>query len=476
MERGVRQRQRASVRALLPTADAVALIAAAVLSSWWISVTPSVGGDPSAERLLAVLSLPLWLGAMSAAGAYRTAYFNAGSDALRRFLLGTVGGVLALTSLGFVLNLPISRAFVALLAAVALVLGLLARLGFRSLLLRSYRSERLVERTLVVGHDAYAVDLVRLMSDGSGIPYRAVGLCWIDGAGWDCPTDLEVPVVEALDDRGRVDLRDVCGRLGVDVVVVAAGGLAPEDMRQLFVSLEGAPQEVIVAPSLFPLLPWRMTVETITGLPLVHVSEVRLAGWRAAVKRTVDLVGGGVLLVTLGPVLLVAMLAVLVADGRPVLFRQERIGRDGRPFRLVKVRTMVRDAETQLDALRVRNEVGGHFFKLTDDPRVTRVGRVLRAWSIDEIPQLLSVMRGDMSLVGPRPLFSQPEEYDDLERRRLRIRPGITGPWQVSGRSTVSGAKAIQQDLFYLENWTLLGDIVLLARTVTTVLSRRGAA
>jgi len=174
-------------------------------------------------------------------------------------------------------------------------------------------------------------------------------------------------------------------------------------------------------------------------------------------------------------VLLAGMLAVLLADGRPVIFQQSRIGRDGRPFRLAKLRTMVRDAELQLDVLRDRNEAGGHFFKIDADPRVTWVGRTLRRWSIDEIPQLWSVIRGDMSLVGPRPLFSLPEEYDPVERRRLRVRPGLTGPWQVAGRSSVGGTEAIQKDLFYLENWTFLGDLVILARTVTSVMSRRGA-
>jgi lipopolysaccharide/colanic/teichoic acid biosynthesis glycosyltransferase len=246
-------------------------------------------------------------------------------------------------------------------------------------------------------------------------------------------------------------------------------------MRDLFIGLEGAEPRVIVAPSLFPLLPWRMTVETIRGLPLVHVSEVRIIGWRALAKRIVDVTVGFALLLALSPLLLVAMLAVLADDGRPVLFRQSRIGRNGEAFTLVKVRTMVRDAEVQLDELRPRNETSGHFFKISDDPRVTRIGRRLRAWSIDEIPQLWNVLRGDMSLVGPRPLFSAPGDYDPIERRRLRVRPGLTGPWQASGRSTTGGAQAIQQDLFYIENWTMLGDVVILARTITSVLSRKGA-
>ena len=467
----VTRRSRNSVRWMLPAADVVSVLVGLLLATRTMVWLPDVGGIAAYEQRIAAAAIPLWLSALTAAGAYRSAYFNAGSDALRRFLIGTVGGVLSVTFLAFVVNLPISRLFVGVLTVVAIVLGLTARLLFRAFLLRSYRQDRLIERTLVIGHDDYAVDLVRLMSERSGIPYLAVGMLWLDEVNGDRPTGLEVPFLDSM-----ANLRETCERLEVDVVLVASGGLNPTAMRDLFVALEGAPQRVVVAPSLFPLLPWRMTVETITGLALVHVSEIRLAGWRAAVKRALDVAGASVLAVLLGPILIAAMLVVLVTDGRPVLFRQVRIGREGRPFALRKVRTMVREAEAQLASLNELNEAGGHFFKLSDDPRVTRTGRVLRRWSIDEIPQLWSVLKGDMSLVGPRPLFSAPEDYDPIERRRLRARPGLTGPWQVSGRSTVGGEQAIQKDLLYLENWTLLGDLVILGRTVTTVLSRKGAA
>ena len=468
---GERSSGRSQLALALPTADILSVSASALMASWAMEAIPDVGGVAAYELRLALAALPLWIGSMAVVGAYRSAYLNAGSDALRRFLLGTAGGTLSVAFLAFVVNLPISRLFVAILSLTALMLGFVARVAFRSVLLRAYRRGQLIERTLVIGHDAYARDLCRLMTEGSGIPYLAVGLLWIDGRGDGRPDGVDVPVLDQDE-----PLHAACERMRVDVVLVASGGLTPAEMRDLFVQLEGAPQRVIVAPSLFPLLPWRMTVETITGLPLVHVSEVRLSGVRALAKRLTDLVGGALLLVLLSPVLLAGALAVLVTDGRPVLFRQTRIGRDGRPFELLKLRTMVRDAEERLDGLRARNEAGGHFFKIADDPRITRTGRFLRRWSIDEIPQLLSVLKGDMSLVGPRPLFSRPDEYDPIERRRLRVPPGLTGPWQVSGRSTVDGAEAIQKDLFYLENWTFLGDLVILGRTIATVLSRRGAA
>ena len=467
----VTRRSRNSVRWTLPAADVVSVLVGSLLAARTMVWLPDVGGIALYEQRIAAAAIPLWLAALTTAGAYRSAYFNAGSDALRRFLIGTVGGVLTVTFVAFVVNLPISRLFVGVLTVVATVLGLTARLLFRAFLLRSYRQHRLIERTLVIGHDVYAVDLVRLMSERSGIPYLAVGMLWLGGMNGDRPSGLSVPFLDSV-----ANLRETCERLEVDVVLVASGGLDPTEMRDLFVALENTPQRVVIAPSLFPLLPWRMAVETITGLPLVHVSEIRLAGWRAAIKRALDVAGAGVLAVLLAPILIAAMCVVLVTDGRPILFRQVRIGREGRPFAMRKVRTMVREAEAQLASLKELNEAGAHFFKISDDPRITRTGRFLRRWSIDEIPQLWSVLKGDMSLVGPRPLFSAPEDYDPIERRRLRVRPGLTGPWQVSGRSTVGGEQAIQKDLFYLENWTLLGDLIILGRTITTVLSRKGAA
>lgn len=466
-----RSNRRDRLQWVLPAADCLSVATGSLVAVWAMEAIPDVGGVAAFELGLALASLPLWIGSMLVVGAYLSAYFNAGSDALRRFLVGTAGGTLSLTFLAFVVNLPISRLFVAILTVTALTLGTVARVVFRSTLLRAYERGRFIERTLVIGHDAYARDLCQLMSDGSGIPYRAVGLLWIGGRIDERPDELDIPVLDQNE-----PLLAACECLRVDVVLVASGGLTPTEMRDLFVQLEGARQRVIVAPSLFPLLPWRMTVETITGLPLVHVSEVRLSGFRALAKRSMDLVGSALLLAVLSPVLLIGATAVRLADGRPVLFRQTRIGREGRPFELLKLRTMVRDAEERLDGLRALNEAGGHFFKIADDPRVTRAGRFLRRWSIDEIPQLLSVLKGDMSLVGPRPLFSRPEEYDAVERRRLRVPPGLTGPWQISGRSDIAGAEAIQKDLFYIENWTFVGDLVILARTVVAVLTRRGAA
>jgi lipopolysaccharide/colanic/teichoic acid biosynthesis glycosyltransferase len=199
-------------------------------------------------------------------------------------------------------------------------------------------------------------------------------------------------------------------------------------------------------------------------------------GWRAAAKRTLDVSLAGTALVLASPVLLTAMALVRRGSSGPALFRQTRVGRDGTPFTILKLRTMVVDAEEQRHALLERNEADGPLFKLTDDPRVTPVGRVLRKLSIDELPQLLNVVRGDMSLVGPRPaLPSEVADWPPGLDERLRVRPGITGLWQISGRSDCSFDEYARYDLYYVDNWSLATDVAILVRTVPQVVLGSGA-
>ena len=219
-----------------------------------------------------------------------------------------------------------------------------------------------------------------------------------------------------------------------------------------------------------------MTIETVGYVPILHVDQIRLERSRRILKRTLDLIAASALLVLTAPLSLAAALLVRTGSPGPVIFRQERIGRDGEPFQMLKFRTMVAGAEDRLAEIEHLNEVDGALFKIADDPRVTEIGRVLRKWSIDELPQLVNVLRGDMSMVGPRPpLPSEVAQYDAWQLRRLRIRPGLTGVWQVSGRSDVPFDEAVRLDLFYIENWSLGTDLWLLAKTIPAVLRRDGA-
>jgi exopolysaccharide biosynthesis polyprenyl glycosylphosphotransferase len=219
----------------------------------------------------------------------------------------------------------------------------------------------------------------------------------------------------------------------------------------------------------------RVAVQRFGDAPVLGLRRVELTGFQQTVKRAFDLVVAGLLLVALAPVIAACALAVRLDSPGPVLFRQRRVGRGGREFTMHKFRSMVPDAERHLAALVPRNQADGPLFKLRGDPRVTRVGRVLRAWSLDELPQLLDVLRGDMSLVGPRPpLRGEAANYGAWLPNRLRVKPGVTGLWQVSGRHQLSFEDYVRYDLFYVENWSLVMDLFIFLRTIPTVLRRSG--
>jgi exopolysaccharide biosynthesis polyprenyl glycosylphosphotransferase len=247
-------------------------------------------------------------------------------------------------------------------------------------------------------------------------------------------------------------------------------------LRRLAWRLERDDIDLIVASTLIDVAGSRTTIRPVDGLPMLHVEHPTLTGARRLVKAVVDRAGAVVLLVLACPILALLALAVRVDSTGPVLFRQTRVGKDGHEFVIFKFRTMHIDAEARLAELRHLNEVDGALFKLRNDPRVTRVGRLLRKFSLDELPQLLNVIGGSMSLVGPRPPL--PEEvavYPDDARRRLAVRPGMTGLWQVSGRSDLSWDEAVRLDLQYVENWSLSLDLVIMLRTLSAVTRGAGA-
>ena len=421
------------------------------------------------EVPIAIAVIPLWLALFYAVGAYRPEYLNAGGDALRRFTAGVAAGVLALGFVSFVFNLQVSRLFVGLLAVFVFVLGGGLRAAARGYVRSRQARGELVQQALVLGTDDDARQLATTLNSAPDSSYRVVG--FLDD---EVAPGNEVDGLPVLGGTG--DVLATAREHGVGVVVVSPSGVGPGTLRDVTIALEGADVDLAVAPSLFQVVTRRMTIETVGNTPLLHVDQIRLERGKAALKRTLDVVAASTLMVVTLPVMLVVAVALAAEREGGVLFRQPRIGRDGRPFTMLKFRTMVADAEARRAELDHLDETDGHFFKLTADPRVTRVGRPLRRWSIDELPQLINVLRGDMSMVGPRPpLADEVAEYDDWHQRRLRIRPGITGVWQVSGRSEVGFDEAVRMDLFYIENWSLGYDLYLLWRTVGAVLSRRGA-
>lgn len=277
-----------------------------------------------------------------------------------------------------------------------------------------------------------------------------------------------------LPELSATDLPTACLEHDIDTVVMVGGAAGSDDLRAVAWSLQGTGIEVIVLPDLIDVAGPRLRLIADAGIPRLLLSEPRFDRATQLVKRTCDLLGGVVLLVLTSPVMAVATAAIVLEDRGPVLFRQVRVGRDGKQFECLKLRTMQVGAHALEPGLRRGH--GGAQWKLRDDPRVTRCGHWLRTWSVDELPQLLNVVRGDMSLVGPRPQqLHEVQTYSALQARRLLVRPGLTGLWQVSGRSDLSLEESVRLDHYYVENWSLAIDVVILARTASAVLARRGA-
>lgn len=427
--------------------------------------------DPFKNEVpIALAVLPLWLAIFYAFGCYRLEYLNAGGDVLRRFASGCVGGLLALGFVSFIFNLSLARIYVAVLFLLVIIFGGLLRVGVRKFLKRRHTQGRLITSVLIAGADAEAVALAEAIGADGLAGYRVIGFL-SDEMPVGTEVSKGVKVVGSI-----ASAREQVLSLGAGMVIVSPTDVPPGTLADLTVFLEGLGVDLAIAPSLFEVVTRRVTVENVANVPILHVNEIRIDGIRAVAKRAVDIAGSILLLVLLWPVMLATALAIRIVDGPPVLFEQVRVGKDGSEFLLRKFRTMQVDAEDQKTDIKELNEAGDHLFKVRNDPRVTRLGNFLRRWSLDELPQLWNVLIGEMSLIGPRPpLPDEVSKYDSWQLRRLRARPGISGYWQVSGRSEIPFDEAVRLDLFYIANWSLSFDLYLIARTVRAVLSRRGA-
>jgi exopolysaccharide biosynthesis polyprenyl glycosylphosphotransferase len=385
-----------------------------------------------------------------------------------------VFGVIAVISTLF--KLEIARGYL----AIAFPLGLLALTANRQLARRYVvarrRRGRFMTDVLVVGEPrsvkALAQSLMRHPADG----YNVVGVC-TPGV-----TQRESIVVPGL---GPVpmfpyepDIRGAIAASEADTVALTSTGeLGSEGIRDLSWQLEKLGVDLVVSPGIVDVAGPRLTVRPVADLPLIHVDKPQYQGAKRFQKRAFDVCFSLLALLVAAPIMIVAAVAVKVTSRGPVFYRSERIGLDGVPFRMVKFRTMVADADRRLaEVVDLNDSVGGVLFKVRRDPRVTSVGRVLRRYSIDELPQFINALHGEMSVVGPRPpLRCEVETYDHRVRRRLLVRPGITGLWQVSGRSDLSWEDSVRLDLSYVENWSMLSDLAIAAKTVMAVCRSSGA-
>ncbi len=289
--------------------------------------------------------------------------------------------------------------------------------------------------------------------------------------------------LEPADDFGRFrflgtvkDIPFIVNDLGIDEIVIALPAASHDQVLRIMDHCRRKGVSFRVVPDLYQIRLNRVDVDSVNGIPLIAVSKSQIQGWNLLMKRVLDAVASAAALTLLSPLLLLVALAIKLDSRGPVLFRQTRVGRDGQTFTLYKFRSMLQDAEQQLDQLWEMNEASGPLFKIRDDPRITRTGRLLRRTSIDELPQLINVLKGEMSLVGPRPpLPSEVEKYEEWHLRRMEAAPGLTGLWQVSGRSEIPFDEMVMLDIYYIENWSLGLDLSILLRTIPAVLSGGGA-
>jgi exopolysaccharide biosynthesis polyprenyl glycosylphosphotransferase len=421
------------------------------------------------QYLLVSALFPVGFVAVLAANqAYERRHLYVGTEEYQRVIRAGLWLTAGAAMVSYALDLPLARGWLVVVLPTATLACLAARFGIRKRLHRTRaRGERL-RRVVVVGHELAVIDLAQRLGRERFHGMKVVGACLPVGHGGLAT----LPVLGTFH-----QVAAAVEAAGADTVIVLG---CPEldglTVRRLAWQLERDEIDLILASSLVDVAGTRTTIRPVDGLPMLHVEHPRLDGAARAVKEVVDRVGAALLLGLLAPVLLTLAAGVRLGSPGPVLFRQVRVGRDGREFRMYKFRTMYLDAEARLSELRHLNEHDGLLFKIRDDPRVTRIGRWLRRFSLDELPQLCNVLRGDMSLVGPRPPL--PEEvaaYPHDVYRRLAVKPGMTGLWQVSGRSDLSWDEAVRLDLRYVENWSLSLDMVILLRTLTAVCRTSGA-
>lgn len=426
-----------------------------------------------------LVDLLVFIGWMIALSVFRTRdpkTFDSGSlqyQAVARSTF-TLFGWVAITAL--LLKWEPSRGFLAMSFAIGTSLLFLERRAWRTWVLRQRGKGRFLARVLVIGGVGTAKAMTLRFSADASSGLRVVGVWVPDRVA--APNerfhsnDSTVPVLGTESDLGEaLDIG------AVDTVVVTdTEHLGHDGMRELAWALEDRDVNLLVAPNVVDVAGPRIHLQAHGNMPLIYLSGPSYSRARTLRRAIFDRSFAAAVLVASSPLLLLAALAVRISSRGPIFYRSERIGAHGVPFQMLKLRTMVQGADQMLEEIEQRNDGAGPLFKVRVDPRVTRVGRFLRRYSIDELPQFINVLRGDMSVVGPRPpLRSEVDTYSDPMRRRLLVKQGVTGLWQVSGRSDLTWEDSVRLDLDYVENWTMLRDMQIIFRTARAVLASRGA-
>lgn len=459
--------------------DAV-LINVAIALAWYIRyelmLTVPLGEGFFPQPYSAYIPLAIVLTLLSIAifrieGLYLTARGRTFLDEIYTLVNGATTAILLIMAFTFFIRpLVYSRAVYVYATVLIIVFLGMARAAER--LIRQHLRKRGigVDRVLIVGAGEAGRALMRNIVAQPGLAYKIVG--FVDDHYERGHTDIgRFKALGAID-----NLPGILRELQVDEVIITLPWAARPKIIRIMELCRNMDVGAQVVPDLFQLSLGRVAVGDVGGIPLISVRETNIGTWNSVIKRFMDLIGGLIAAIVAAPLMLLIAMLIRIDSPGPVIFRQKRIGRGGNTFVVFKFRTMRVGAEEEQQKLSSLNEADGPLFKIRNDPRHTRIGRWLRRISLDELPQLLNVLRGEMSLVGPRPpMVSEVEHYQDWHKQRLQVSPGLTGLWQVSGRSELSFDEQCMLDIYYIENWSPWLDLWIMLKTIPTVLLARGA-
>lgn len=460
-------------RLLLTDAGLVLIAAVVATTARWSGLAADGVSRPLWEHaVLAAGVSAAWLVALSLTRSYDVRVFGSGPTEYHRVFDASwkVFSLLALAA--FLLQRPGARTYLLVAFPVGVLVLLVGRWAWRAWLHHRRSAGEYETAVLAIGLRDQAERLIREMNDRPRSGYRVVGVCMPTGEVRPGQEILGVPVLGDLRGAGTI-----AAQVGADCVAVSGSDCITADVvRRLGWELEPVGVDLMLTAELADVAGPRITVTPEQSVSLLHVDAPRFAGPKYVLKSLMDWAGAAVLTVVMAPALLAVAAAVALSSPGGVFYSQNRVGRGGKTFRILKFRTMRAGADAERAVLAADNDGNGVLFKRRDDPRVTAVGRVLRRFSLDELPQLFNVLAGQMSLVGPRPpLPAEVAKYEARMHRRLLVKPGLTGLWQVGGRSDLSWEESVRLDVFYAENWTPFGDVLILARTAKAVFSGRGA-
>jgi exopolysaccharide biosynthesis polyprenyl glycosylphosphotransferase len=418
----------------------------------------------------------VWLAFLSVSNTRSPRVIGSGPEEYRRIASSTLKlfGLIAIVSL--VMRVDLARGYLAIALPAGLIGLMLSRRAWRRYAVAQRRAGNYLTSVLVVGGRDAAKAMTASFARDTTSGYRVVGVCTPSRRFGDKPTfeveGLEIPVID-----DAMSVVEAVKLTGADTVAVAATErLGADRIRDMVWELEPLGVDLVVTAGVVDVAGQRIEIRPVANMPLVHVEKPQFDRAKSFGKTAFDFCFALCALIAIAPVMLAAALAVKATSRGPVFYKSERMGIDGKPFEMIKFRSMFVDADKHLDALVAMNEGAGLLFKMRDDPRVTKVGKVLRRFSLDELPQFINVLKGEMSVVGPRPpLRREVEEYDGNVRRRLLVRPGVTGLWQVSGRSDLSWDESVRLDVSYVENWSMMQDLLIIKKTLSAVARSDGA-